>query len=302
MQLGQLLLAMLGAMASGSSVVPSYDVEISDEYNESPGAHYLSDKSSGMPEVLMSITATTLLGADPLSSQEVVFTCTDSGYLAPATGSWPVTVQTDSNGQATIQVKGTGQGGGNEVEVHANWEKAGTNWTASVTIELRSESQTNHDTPQSHNALSNPGSIKYSDSTTFMSTATASARSTWANTGRVGFSSGTPLQITFGEYFDQAGPLGVTDNSGYPRTIRFNSYQLNSNPSQNPWGMFPPAAARHDLAVTANHELGHALGLSHNSHTKYALMYGSVYNYFVWKVEAVVEGERDTFNWMYPPL
>lgn len=258
-----------------------------------------------MPEVIESLTATTRNGLDPQPGQTVKFECNRADRLVSTEGAWPITKTTDSKGQARVLVKGGGKDG--MAIVTCKWIEPVTGLTRSasqVFILAVEESPGTGNATVGFGALSNPLAIPYQDTTTYMSNFTGGSRTVWANTGRVGFVTAGATKIIFREVMEPSNesPAYVpffTENGA--RVVCFNTHKINGDPTRDPHpSSYARIEWRHHALQTANHELGHALGLDHPVDNPTSLMDAGVAGWFVWRVEGPITPDLTTFYQIYP--
>lgn len=86
------------------------------------------------------------------------------------------------------------------------------------------------------------------------------------------------------------------------RICYFNKYMMNPSPVDPPSSAAScaPIGWRHHARSTANHELGHAIFLDHNSADDWPLMYDYIHRYFIWKTEIARAEDLVNFELGYP--
>ena len=263
---------------------------------------YLSsgNASGGLPVVLMSITATSWdKNTGPKPNQTVRFDTTASSYIVPEAGDWPVTVTTNSVGQARVVVKGTGTTPPEDVNVTAMWVERGVSGGSSITLtELAGNT-----TPAPAHSWSlitgacTPG-IKFQYQLQWAGPYVNTGRTKWFNTGRVKWILNLAPQIRFSELYSPVQDvLAYTvhqELSGESyKMIVFNGYHMNAKPNHPTIeyrSYYAPIGWRHDNVTTVVHEIGHALYFDHYSNVE-AAMHGGLENYFVRKIEGPTDQE-----------
>jgi len=280
--------------------VPGYDLKLYTEYNL-PIA-ILSNRSTAMPDVEMSLTCTALLGLDPMPDVPVTFETEDSDLieLIGDTG-----IQTDSRGQARVLVRGTGIGTGDAV-VKCLWQATpNLRLTREVTITLVESKWSNAPaTPVWIEALLTPCLAGYYDFSTIGGPFVLTAVSQLNDTNGFRLKPGPSLRVTVYEYCD---PLDsrfayTTEEVDSPlRRIWINKAMCDGDPTSAECPtFFARLAWRHDMQNIVSHEWGHAIGLDHNSIIS-SLMWPGRESYFVWKISQPVACDLSTIHALYPP-
>ncbi|MCX6381221.1 MAG: hypothetical protein NT023_17400 [Armatimonadetes bacterium] len=314
-----LTLALLGASSPSSAhfkrTVPNYVITVFGETN-APFEVFHENKVMGFCAVVTDIDDNIVTTGSVLFS---FANSTANAHFSFQGGGATATALINGGGQACVRVTGTGHG---YVDLNATYTPAmGQSVTALVTVTVTNDDVcVNNVSPTP--PLTSPGpyrdaaghplnlNLTYKISTTHLASESQTAIDTWNSSHLAKFIPGSGnvnmniIDVDAPTDASYARAPIVSTNPSF-RTIKLNLSALDpcpANPSQSMGAKthYPPASARLNKAPLIAHEIGHCLGLFHNTSDNASLMWGGPTSYWLCGTTAPTPDEEvGLVNWGY---
>ncbi|MCX6381329.1 MAG: hypothetical protein NT023_17945 [Armatimonadetes bacterium] len=287
-----LLLGLMGNASIASAAIPrtltflceNCDIEM-----------FLSSGSAAnsMPMMYASVTAQYSIGADPAPNLTLNFYVTDLNN-APSNLVQIDRVSdiTNSDGKCRVIINGPGASVTDNTILLVHLKRVDpvsgqTVISASVKVHLRQYNTTTYDSPFVSSAISPGTGISYHDNLlTKMASYASQSLSDWTVANRVTFTRNLSSYKLIFQEIDAGtdtwwGQTLIPDTPNPWRKIQYNMYPLDSD-WVTPHRAWAPLGWRHYIQSMCDHEVGHFLGLGHNTVFDKSLMAIDDPKYFVW--------------------